>query len=61
MSKDIHITIKNADNFTFGLMIAGLVILWFAFVAFAPETKHAPETQAYLDSQMAMPSNGMEW
>jgi hypothetical protein len=61
MSKDIHITIKNADDFAFTLMLVGLVLLFFAFVAFAPETKHAPETQEWLDSQPARPSNGLEW
>lgn len=61
MQKDIHITIKNADNFVFGLMIAALVVLWFAFVAFAPETKHAPETQEWLNSQPRQVSNGLDY
>lgn len=61
MNRDIHITIKNADNLAFGLTVGCLIIVWFAFIAFAPGTKHTPETQAYLDGQIAMPSNGMEY
>lgn len=53
--------VKNQDDFSFGLMIAALIVLWFAFVAFAPETEHAPETETWLASQDAQPSSGMEW
>ena len=57
----IHIHIKNQEDFTFGLMIASLVVLWFAFVLFAPETTRSPETEKWLESQPAQPSSGMEW
>ncbi len=68
MSKDIniHITIKNADNFAFTIMVVGIVLLWFTAVAFAPEQErlYESEIQEYLDyksSQPVVSSSGMEW
>lgn len=60
---NIHLTIKNAQDFAFTIMAVGLVLLWFTAVAFAPEQERLcdPELQAYLDSQQAVPSNGLEW
>lgn len=60
MNRDIHITIKNADNFAFTLMIVALVVVWFIFVAFAPETERAPETKLWLENQGARPTAGLE-
>jgi len=57
----INIHIKNQDNFIFGLMIVGLVIVWFAFALFTSETIRSPETEEWLESQPAQPSSGMEW
>lgn len=57
----MKIKIKNQEDFTFGIMIAGVVFVWFLFVSFAPKNIRAPETQEWLESQASMPSSGMEY
>lgn len=45
----IKFTIKKDAEF--GLLLVGLILLWIAFVSFAPNTEKSCETEQWLDNQ----------
>ena len=57
----INIHIDHQDNFTFGLMIAAIFVIWFAFALFSRNTQQCPGAEEWFESQPARPSSGMEW
>ncbi len=59
MSKDIHITIKNADDFAFTLMLVGLVLIFFISTAITKKPNYGPDM--WDDNQPLEHSTGIDY